>query len=92
MSCEQGIQCSRCGVEVATFQVREHAADSPSERGERRDMRLAQLRNGRRIDSENAGEGGHSLACRQRHAGLAVRSQLVDELCRHQQARVFVTV
>ena len=92
MSGKQLVERRSGRIEIATVQIGEHGADSPRERDECRDVSLRQLRHRRRIDGENAGEGGHGFARRRRHLAFVVRCQLVDQLGRHQQAGVLVTV
>jgi len=89
---EQLVQRRSGCIDIAIAQLSEHATDTPRKCNERRDMCLSQLRYGRRIHGQDAGEGRNSLARRWRDVTLVVRVQLVDERLRHEQAGIFVTI
>src|SRR5688572_1517533 len=92
MSRKQLVERRSSRIEAATVQSGEDGADAPRKRYESRNVSLRQLRDRGWVDGENARESGHGFARRRRHLAFVVRCQLVDQLGRHQQAGVFVTV
>ena len=92
MSREQVVQRRGGRVDIAMLQIDEYAAQPLRQRNERRNMGRGQLRDGRRVDGEDARERSHCLTRGKRDLPLLTRGELVDERFRHQQAGVFVTI